>query len=247
MSIDNSIYEKIELYLSGEMSETDAIAFKADIENDKELKETVDLYSTLQREYSLIENSKAGELTLKETLKNTTPNYFTTSKEAKVFSFKKTYKLLAVAASIVVAFLIIKPLVFTNNKNLFDNYYEQEEIAVQRGETDSILNAIQFFNKKEYQQSLNLLEPITTYKKEANDLILVKGECYLNLNQYDNALQSFEQVAATSSVYKERAVWLVAMCYLKQDKKVACKSSLNTILSTSSFYNRAQKLMKALK
>jgi tetratricopeptide (TPR) repeat protein len=246
MSVDNSTYEKIELYLAGEMTEAESAAFSINIDNDTELKETVTLYKSLQENYIQIENSKIGENELRETLKNTSTNYFTTTKEAKVFSFKNTYKILAVAASIIFAFLIIKPLVFNSNKNLFDSYYEQEELSVQRGEADSILKAIQFFNKKDYQQALNLLEPITATKKDANDITIAKGECYLNLNQYDKALQSFEQVAAKNSLYKDRAIWLIAMTYLKQDKKNDCKKYLANVVPTSSFYNRAQKLMKAL-
>ncbi len=246
MPLDNSIYEKIELYLSGEMPENEKVAFDVEIEKDAELTETVTLYKSLQEDYIQIENSKIGENELRETIKNTTPKYFATTKEVKVFSINKTFKLLAVAASILFAFLIIKPIIFKSNKNLFDSYYEQEELSVQRGEADSIVKAIQFFNKKEYQQALNLLEPITAYKKDANDIIITKGECYLSLNQYEKAFQSFELVASTQSLYKDRAIWLVAMTYLKQDKRDDCKRYLGNVVSTSSFYNRAQKLIKLL-
>jgi tetratricopeptide (TPR) repeat protein len=245
MALDTTIYEKIELYLANEMSEQDRLAFEQDINTNTELKETVALYQSLNEEYTQIENSKVGVSQLQDTLQEISPNYFKEEKKAKVFSVKRTVSLFAVAASLLFAFLLLKPMLFSH-KDLFKTYYEEETLSNQRSGGDSVSKAIELFNKKEYTQALTYLEPITNKDATATDLQLAKGVCYLNLAQYDKANTIFETVATGQTIYKERAQWLKAMLLLKQEKKAECKTYLQTIDSSSSYYKKAQELMGKL-
>jgi tetratricopeptide (TPR) repeat protein len=247
MAINEKAYEQIESYVSGNMTAAEKMEFEKQMELDPELKETVALYRTLQESYTSIEQTKPGVLQLEKTLENVSGNYFKEEKQAPVFTMQKTFRVLAVAASLILGFLLLQPVLFTKgNKDLFKTYYQQEELSVERGETDSIVKAILFFNKNEYQQALDYLEPVTQKNPEANNLILARGECYLGLNQFDKALKSFEEVAQKETVYKDRANWLKAMAYLKQEKFTECRNFLSTIAETSTYFKTAQKLIAKL-
>ncbi len=245
MALDTTIYEKIELYLANEMSEQDRLAFEQEMNTNAEVKETVALYQSLNDDYVQIENSKIGVSQLQQNLQEISPNYFKEEKKAKVFSMKQTVSLLAVAASLFFAFLLLKPMLFSN-KDLFKSYYEEEALSTQRSNSDSVTKAIELFNKKEYSQALIYLEAITNKDADATDLQLAKGVCYLNLAQYDKANTVFETVATGQTIYKERAQWLKAMLLLKQEKKAACKTYLQTIETSSSYYKKAQELIGKL-
>jgi tetratricopeptide (TPR) repeat protein len=245
MALDTTIYEKIELYLANEMSEQDRLAFEQEVNTNDELKETVALYQSLNEDYTQIETSKVGVSQLQDTLQEISPNYFREEKKAKVFSMKRTISIFAVAASLVFAFLLLKPMLFSD-KDLFKSYYEEEGLSTQRSNGDSVTKAIELFNQKEYTQALNYLEPITTADNSLTDLQLAKGVCYLNLDQYDKANKVFETIATGQTMYKERAQWLKAMLLLKQEKKAECKAYLQKIDSNSSYYKKAQELMGKL-
>jgi hypothetical protein len=49
-----------------------------------------------------------------------------------------------------------------------------------------------------------------------------------------------------NSVYKDKATWYLALSYLKQDKKAACKSTLKEIPVDAEDYDKAQKLLNNL-
>ncbi len=244
-------YEQMERYLAGEMEPGEQQAFETALNNDPQLKERFNTYRLLQKEYSDMERLRNNEAAFSATVQQLNREYFgaTQTETRKPAPVRKLFFALAAAASLLFAFFLLKPVLFgTGNKDLFGSYYTDEQFPRQRGVIDSATIAAGFYDKKEYAQTLNILEPYTQAHPEQTELLLFRGRCYIATAQYDKAVELFRTVAAGNApqVYRDKAQWLHALALLKQDKKEDCKKVLQQISEQSFYYKKAKELLEKL-
>jgi tetratricopeptide (TPR) repeat protein len=250
MTPETTLYELFEQYLGGDLNAAEKAAFEQRLQTEPEVQALFTDYKNIQTDFIQYESAKPGEAALTGTLTELNREHFAAAAQpatAKVVSMKRRFYMIAAAASLIMGFFLLKPLFFTSQGNLFNKYYDEEGLSVSRGETDTASTVANFYNQKEYAKALTLLEPYTEAHPTATDLLMAKGVCYLQTGRFAEADAVFAPVAASATVYSQRAQWLQAMVQLKQANKPACKTILEKINNTSAYYERAQRLLKAIR
>jgi hypothetical protein len=259
MSLNENAYEKIELYLAGAMQLEERKAFEEELATNAELKDTLLLYGNLDSEYTQLFQQQKGEKQLKQTLSSLNAQYFTnknTETTSTITSNEKVkrfnyFKITAAAAS--VALIIFLGIYLFNagstksNGELYASFYTEESLSNTRGVNDSLQTAAELFNSKQYKAALPYLMALTENDKSLTNMQMALGNTYMQLAQYNNALNCFYEISNGNSLYKDRALFNIALVHLKQDQVANCKTTLKTIESSSAYYNKAQELLKQLK
>lgn len=246
MSAESSIYEQIERYTSGEMEPEEKQSFEARLNSDLQLRETYTAYIKLNSEYAEMEQLREEEEALAGTLRQMNRKYFTAEEAApikKPAPVRRMIFSIAAAASLIAAFFLLKPVLFsTGNKDLFNEYYPNEQMTVERGVTDSAAEAAKFYNAGEYAKALAILEPFTRAHPEKTELQVFTGRSYLQTAAYPKADSVFRNIFNGTTVFRDKAQWLLAMVLLKQKKNEECKVVLNMIPETSAYFKQAKEL-----
>jgi tetratricopeptide (TPR) repeat protein len=212
-------------YLQGEMAVADKLAFEQQLKDQPDLAMAFETYKELQLH---LENKfgKANQLkAFKENLKGISNAHFKKSKP-KVIAFKPWYY--AVAASVAVLF----GLFFLNqNSNPRFEDYNQPETAffMERSEANDNLKLAQdAFNEKKYKEAIPLFETILKTDKSA-EIQYFYGTALLEENRLSEAEAVFTTLKTGNSIYKNKAIWSLALSKLKQKDYKTCKELLLTI------------------
>jgi tetratricopeptide (TPR) repeat protein len=245
-------YEIISQYLDGELTGEALTAFEKQMQEDAELAAEVNIYRTIESDQSFNILNKAEKEKLAASLTGLTKDYFKKN-EAKVIGINRWWYAAAAVAATVVFILILRPFggeTFDNEK-LFA-YYSKNIESLSAGERGAdndtlILQAINLFNKKDYEQSLPLLKKILTSKPNETDLIIATGICYLQTNHPDSAIKIFDRVANGNTVYKSEAIWYKALALLKENKPEECYKVLESLPADADNIKEAKELMKKIK
>lgn len=240
--------EVIEKYIDGELE-------------GKELLDFEQLLSTnpgIKREYELsmeINNSIAEDdvMDLRETL-----DYMYTEEKAvqripTVFTKRKFYYAAASAALLIaaggVATRLLNPSM--DSESVFEKYYQPYEVTVtyRSGNTEVdrlLLNALEFYEEKDYDQALVLFEEILQNRKKDMAISLYSGISYMEEEKYQKATTSFNHIISDNdNLFIEQAKWYLSMCYLKTEKTDKAKEVLHQIIDEESYYK--EQALKVLK
>jgi thioredoxin-like negative regulator of GroEL len=212
-------------YLQDEMSVADKLAFEQQLKEQPDLAMAFDTYKEL---HIHLENKfgQANELkAFQENLKGISKEHFKKPK-TKVIAFKPWYY--GVAASVAVLF----GLFFLNqNSNPTFEDYNQPETAffTERGETNDNLKLAQdAFNAKHYKTAISIFETILKTDKNA-EIQYFYGVSLLEENRVADAETVFNALKSGNSIYKNKAIWSLALSKLKQKDYKSCKELLLSI------------------
>jgi hypothetical protein len=212
-------------YLQDEMTVADKLVFEQQLRDQPDLAMAFETYKELHLH---LENKfgQANELkAFKQNLKGISKEHFKKSKP-KVVAFKPWQY--AVAASVAVLF----GLFFLNqNSNPTFEDYNQPETAffTERGEADANLKLAQdAFNGKQYKTVIPLFETILKTNKSA-EIQYFYGIALLEENRVVDAETVFNALKTGNSIYKNKAIWSLALSKLKQKDYKTCKELLLTI------------------
>jgi hypothetical protein len=126
--MNETLHEKIEKYISGEMSSEERAGFEKEMSGNDELRSYFDLYKTIETEMQGYNEDEDDEAELKNSLEKLNEKYFNASQnsavsEAEVYrqgngKIRKIalWKKLAVAASIIGVVAVTAPLFFQKKK-----------------------------------------------------------------------------------------------------------------------------------
>jgi hypothetical protein len=212
-------------YLQGEMSVADKLAFEKQLKDQPDLAMAFETYKELHLH---LENKfgQADELqAFKKNLKGISKDHFKKPK-SKVIALKPWYY--GVAASVAVLF----GLFFLNqNSNPKFEDYDHPETAffTERGEANVNLKLAQdAFNAKKYSEAIPLFETILKTDQSA-EIQYFYGLALLEENRVVDADSVFATLKAGNSIYKNKAIWSLALSKLKQKDYKLCKELLLTI------------------
>lgn len=239
----NYDYYDIELYLNGELNADDQKAFEQQLQTDKVLQQKIRDYQQLQ---STIQKHTAAEETLpqlKAILKPLTKQHFAAKQQqAKVFTLKRMSYVLAAAASIALIFFLALP-------GISPDGYRVDDMpgAIVRGNEDTKAKAAQLFNSEQYKEAAAALQQLkqTTPADATVDFYL--GISLLKTKKYNEALPLFETLAAGTSVYKEDAVFFVALSAFHLQQKDKAKQYAAQVKEGNRYEKEANALLKKLK
>ncbi len=232
------LFEKIEAYIEGSLSETELGSFKTLIEANPELKNEITIHKELQNELA---NTKAIDfrkklITAKEELAQEN-----TKQKKKTLASSSYWK---IAASII--FIIGVSTFFwfqnTTEQDLYAMYYTPYPIGdIKRGADDTenkVFKDILFnYKNQKYQETITDLEKLVLQKPNEEKLKLCLGNSYLNTDQLIKAKTLFKAFSTESTNYFD-AQWFLALTYLKMNQKDSMIPILKELISQNTRYKK---------
>lgn len=235
-------YILFDQYLQDELSAEEKTTFEKALSEDEELASAFAIFKELQAHLGNKFGNEAELNAFKDNLKTISKDHFK-AKKSKVFRLRPWHY--AAAASITLLFGLF---LFNADSNPdFEDYHQYENAYfTERGTVDGNLKqAEEAFNAKEYEAAVPLFEAVL---KEINtpEINYFYGVSLLESNNIAAAEIVFEELQSGASIYKNKAIWNLAMAKLKQKDYKSCKAILQTIPEDYEDYDRVRELLKEL-
>ncbi|WP_276168486.1 tetratricopeptide repeat protein [Zobellia alginiliquefaciens] len=237
--------ELINGYFEGSLSEEQKREFDHLFETNADFKTEFEFQEELKR--TLVKSERKQ---LKEILSNTAvpPE----KEQPKVIRLRPWL----VAASVFVlvgisSWLILFDRTDIDSQNLYNSNfapYENVVHPIERGEQleDLKTRAFMAYENENYKEAIELFK---TLNEKNNDKYIVFYEAIslMQLNKQDEAIPLLEDYIASSGELKERAIWYLALSYLKLDEIEDCKEQLRVLVHNEGFKKKeAQRLLDEL-
>jgi len=235
-------YIVFDQYLQEELSVEEKLNFEKQLAEDQELASAFEVFKDMQTQLDVKFGFEEERNAFKDNLKVISKEKFT-AKKVKVINFRLLSYL--VAASVV---LFLGLFLFNSNSNPNFEDFNQHENAyfTERGVAVADLKQAETaFNAKKYEVAIPLFEAVLKGKKTP-EIQYFYGISLLETNKTKEAEVVFEELKSGHSVYKNKAIWNLALSKLKQEDYKACKNILLTIPSDYENYEEVQKLLKKL-
>ncbi len=274
MEFDNNIYEQIEAFISEKMGEGERKLFEAKIQSDKDLENEVELHRSLKnviqnkkwhltesvkdnKEFNQIKNSRRSKkyANIESSIQEAGDQYF--ENEIKPKGNKKwLYYISAVAAVVCIAFFINYYNSNQSTTSLYAEYSDWKDLpslTVQNDNENILAHGEHLFFEAEYTKAIMIfseeLKDSSVQKQNLNPYILsYLGASYLELNDYQNAILTFDQLVHSNTIDSSKGYWYKAMVYLKQGDKQKTEEQLRLVLQDERNFNfqKAKELLKKL-
>lgn len=262
MSFSEDILEQVERYLDGNMNAGELEAFENLVKTDEQLSEYIEVNKQMRSQYSnqdwdFIEDSKENaELNVLESLfedketevtKNAIKEASVTYLNEEAISTKKSnkakrYYAFAIAASVALLisfFLNDKKL---TNEEVYSSYDDWNELPslIERGNSGNeiLANGERAFERRDYKVAKEHFNEAMLSMEDFNaHAILYLGISQLELNEYDEALSSFQKLIESNSIDASKGYWYKGLAYLKMDEKDNAIDLFERIVADTSNYN----------
>lgn len=240
--MQEELYIGFEKFLLNEMTAEEQSEFENKLQTDDNFREQFQIYKETTQFLELKFSKDAVDF--KQNLKVIGSNHFgkPITKKSKVISLQS--KWFAVAAMLVV-FMGVWYFNQSGNPTFSDyNNYNEAHFIERSDNNQNLVDAQTFFNAKDYKkasQSFAKIEDLTN-----PELQLYYAISLIESDDYEKASVLLTNISQGNSVYKEEAIWYMALSSLKQKDYKTCKKQLELISQDSEKYNQAQKLLKEL-
>ena len=231
-------------YVEGDLDEAERLEFESLLTQDEELKQYLadyyDVHSSLQME--LAEDN--GRNALVETLQGLNREHFTVE-QPKVVKLSSYLKWISSAAAVLVIGLFIwSPW----KGDLYEQFHTAPQMNVtERGaEVSELDKAAALFNDKKYAEAKLALAKLNTTDPANAMVAYYYGLSLIETNEVAKGRLLLEDLFKGQSVYKYDAAYVMAMSYLKENKKADTKFWLEKIPDGAVQYEKAQSLLKKL-
>lgn len=235
-------YILFEQYLQGELSEQARLDFEKQLSEDVELASELEIFREVQEQLEVRFGFETERKAFEENLKAISNQHFKAEKP-KVISMR-TWSYLA-AASVV--FLCGLFLFNPTSKPGFEDYNQYENAYLtERGEgIENLKQAETAFNAKNYKAAIPLFESVLKENKTA-EIQYFYGVSLLENNQIKPAESVFNEIKSGNSIYKNKAIYALALAKLKQKDYQSCKQILLTIPADFENFSQVQELLDKL-
>jgi len=241
--------EKIALlfndYLQNNLSEKERDSFENRLKKDPVLAKQ---YHTFRDLYNNLENKFSKErASLKHDLDKAGEDYFNTTKtkkEVKVFKLKPWYY--SVAASVILLFGLYN-FIFKQGISYTDYSFSEKISLTERNTSSQLLKKAETaFNSKNYLEAIDYFNLIISDNPNYNELLFYKGVALVEINSLTAAELVFTKLQESNSIYKNKALFYLALIKLKQKDYKECKKILQTLPETAEDFNNAQEILREL-
>ena len=237
-------YIVFEAYLANELSQEERTAFETKLKVDVEFKKAFNTYKELSAYLAhTLENETASEL-FKSNLENISNTHFGKYKKQKTFFTLKPWQY-AVAASIV---LLIGFFMFNQSTPVYSDYanYGTISLTVRGDNSELIKTAEAAFNSKDFNKASKAFTELIALDTKNTELEFYRAIAYIELNEFDKADVVLDDVSKGNSVFKNKAIWYLALSKLKQEDYKACTTILKQLSEDAEDFEHAQKLINKL-
>lgn len=238
-------YIAFESYLSKELSQDEIEVFESRLKNDPDFNQAFNTYKELTSFLEHKFENEAAASTFQNNLKTISNTYFEKQESAKKVVRFKPWQY-AIAASVI---LFIGIFTFSDSSNpTFSDYNNYEAISLTvRGDQDDLLKAAEnAFNNKNFTTAEAIFGQLMVKDNSNKELQLYRGIALLEMDKFDEADSLFRRLSNTTSVYKNKATWYLALSKLKQKDYSTCLVILKSIANYAEDYEQAQKLINKL-
>lgn len=273
MNFSEDMLQNIEDYLNGKMNASEIKAFENQINDNQELYEAVKINKKLKLQYDDANwdfiaddksNTKINKLEAllksnefqdkKKAIQTASASYFKNEEPKKLNNNKpKLYYLLAFAAAVIVFLgMFFNNSTLTNQEIYSDNSsWEELPSLVSRSETNVNLLSTgeNAFNNKNYALAKESFASFINSESQVNPTtLLYLGISQLELENYNEALNSFQKIAESNTLDQSKGYWYKALTYFKMGDRANAIKELKTIVKSSKNHNfeKAKKLLKEL-
>ncbi len=243
--MEDQNYILFEAYLSKELSQDGIIAFESRLKNEPDFNQAFNTYKELSSFLEHKFEDEAASTAFQNNLKTISKTYFEKEETTKKVVRFKPWQY-AIAASVV---LLIGIFTFNNFSNpTFNDYNNYETISlISRGGQDELLEiAENAFNNKNFAEAEAAFSELLNKDDSNKELQLYRGIALLELDKFDEADNLLGKLSNSPSVYKNKAIWYLALSKLKQKDHTACLKILKTIPEGADDYEQAQQLINKL-
>jgi TolA-binding protein len=236
-------YLLFDQYLQGEMTVEERNNFEKQVSENEEFAAE---FRTFKEVLAQLDNKFGYEKereAFRENLSAISDKHFNKEKP-KVVLMRPWYY--AAAASVAILFGLF---FFDYNQNPSFNDYNhpgQAHFTERSNVNSNLIQAEKTFNDRKFKEAIPFFEAVLKSKKTA-EVQYYYGVSLLQNNQYKKAETVFNELKSGSSVYKEKAIWNLALIKLKQKDYKGCKQILQTISQDYEDYDEVQELLDALK
>ena len=228
-------------YLDNELTVEEKINFEKQLSEDQELASAFEIFKELNAH---LDNKFSNEKELNAFKKNikSIAKENRKTKKSKVVKFKPWQY--AMAASVAVLFGLF---IFQNINPSFDDYNHPENAYfTERGDVDANLKQAETtFNDKKYKEAIPYFEEILKVNASP-EIQYFYAISLLEDNQFQKAETALEELKTGNSIYKNKAIWYLALSKLKQKEYKSCKEILETIPQDFEVYDQVEELLNEL-
>lgn len=180
-------------------------------------------------------------------------------KKAKIIGLNTRRIVMAIAASLTL--VLVSYFVFQNQTDYAGLYADNYKVysyglSMKRGNEENLIEGEKAYLAKDFQQAITYFLPMLKESDEklkeagfSKSLVhMYLGNSYLNTDQYQLAVQSFQKVVdSNDDTFQKDATWYLALSYLKLEDKGNAKQYLNQVIQEKSIYSKdAQKILGEL-
>ncbi|MBF8149881.1 hypothetical protein ITJ86_08215 [Winogradskyella sp. F6397] len=242
-------YLQFEAYLTGDLSQDDLLVFNERLQSDAQFKKAFEVYKDMSAhlEHEImneqeISDFKANLDVISNKHFNTTENSDNTIETSQKSSFYKY----AMAASVVIllGFFIFNQ--FGKPKYEDYNTFDPISLTVRSSEDANFSTAEQSFNAQNYEDAIKAFNTILENDFSNLEIQLYKSMALVETDQFQEADMLLNKLTNGNTAYRNKAKWILALSYLKQDKTAASIKVLQTIPEDAEDYTSAQDLLDKL-
>ncbi|MCI9845278.1 tetratricopeptide repeat protein [Flavobacterium pectinovorum] len=235
-------YILFDQYLQGEMTVEERNSFEKEVSENPEFAAEFITFKNVQVQ---LENKFGHEQEREafiENLSDIADKHFNKDRP-KVVLMRPWYY--AAAASVAILFGLF---FFDYNQNPSFNDYNhpgQAHFTERSNTNESLIQAEKTFNERKFKEAIPFLEAVLKENK-TSEIQYYYGVSLLQTGQDKESEAVFNELKSGSSVYKEKALWNLALLKLKQKDYNGCKEILETISQDYEDYDEVQELLHAL-
>jgi len=262
---DIQSYTLIDSYLKGELNGDVLKDFQRQLEASPELSQEVQLHRELYSHFNdespdyQIDNNKKKELEayiesekvkafeakLKVAKQNAEPNV--SRQPAKIRSMRWIYAAAASILLLIGGYFLVNQNTTLQPHNLYVQVVHEKLSTTEMGTTEATLQTIEkHFNQENYAEVLNLLpdflDNLPKTDKNYYDLLRTKGIAELETNQYEKALQTFNNLANSDALIAPQGEWYIVLSYLKKGDTLKFKTALEEYIKKGYTYEKNKAL-----
>lgn len=254
--MENSSFDKIEMYLKGMLSPEEMASFEAELKSDQSLSEDLKLYKDIR---TFLENYKRKEkfkINLHEINKEFVQEFAAKHNIATKKPLNLKWLYYSAAAVLIIA--AVSAIVFTFTKTtksvdtLFaENYDFKNNIAIRNTDSTSLKNIDKCFREfasSHFENAIACFKDIKPDENEYSFSLYYSGIANMEIKNYNQAASCFRKIIDSNNhnflLYSK---WYLALCYLKLNEVDKARVLFEDISKSENHYqNKAGNILKDL-
>ncbi len=239
--ISEKEYELIDGYLKDELSDDAHIEFEKFVKENEAFKEEFEIQKQLYIALALKKGTNTTVSPIKEAIETASKEYHQSG--GKVINFDRRW-MMGIAASILllIGYFVLNP----SEPNLSDLYVsnadwtELPSFTVREDSKNALNEAQVSFENKNFEEANAQFNKLLENGSNNPQILMYLGISYLELNDFENAITTFEGLQNGKSLDSNKALWYKALTYLKWNRKELAINTLNELLKDPSNYKHAE-------